>query len=486
MTRLAPGILEQPPSSTVDVLVVGSGPGGAVAAAELARGGRNVLIVEDAPAPDGPEPRAFGIREMEERYRGGGVTPALGPSPVTYVEGRCLGGGSEINSGLYHRTPGDVMDAWRASHGVQEFREEDLAPHFEAVEGTLDIGFHPTGGGPASRKLHDGASALGWAAVEVPRWVDASVDGQDRIQEQRRSMRRSYLVQAVEAGARILTGCRVVRIRHRGDGWTAEARFSSPEGTRRIRLGAGTVVLAAGAIQTPAVLRRSGLGHHVGDTLALHPTAKMVAVFPDDVHDEGVGVHQVPHFKPDFSLGCSVSTAPYQALALLEHRDALQAVPERARRTAIYYAMTTGGKGTVRPVRGFADPLVRYDVGGDVRERLSRGLLALGSALLAAGAEALYPAVSGVAPVRDRPGLAGIPPVLPVDGANLMTVHLMASCPMGERRDRCAVDSYGHVHGETGLVVSDASIFSGPVGVNPQGTVMALARRNALRMLGQA
>jgi choline dehydrogenase-like flavoprotein len=197
-----------------------------------------------------------------------------------------------------------------------------------------------------------------------------------------------------------------------------------------------------------------------------------------------VGVHQVPHFKPEFSLGCSVSSVPYQALALLEHRDALRDVAARADRTAVYYAMTSGGVGTVRGVPGFSDPLVRYRVGRDVLERLSRGLRALAQALLCAGAEEIFPVVGGVPSLGSEADLERIPACLPEAGANLMTVHLMGTCPMGERRDLCAVDSFGRVHGHEGLMVADASMFCGPVGVNPQGTLMALARRNAHRFLG--
>lgn len=488
MSDVAAGLMDAPPTRRVEVVVVGSGPGGSVTAAELARGGRDVLVLEEAPAPRTPEPPAFGMREMEERYRGGGVTPALGPAPVTYVEGRCLGGGSEINSGLYHRTPSEVLARWRAEYRVQDVTEGSLAPHFTAVEEALAVGFHPTGGGPASRKLRDGAAALGWDVVEVPRWVDVSVDGEGRTVETRRSMRRSYLADAVEGGARILTGCRVRRLYRSGTGWAVEASWRGEGGSRPVRILADVVVLAAGAVQTPAILRRSGVRSHVGDTLALHPTAKMVARFPDPVRGEGesVGVHQVPHFKPDFSMGCSVSTPPYQALALLEHRDALHRVAAEAHRSAIYYVMTTGGRGTVRPVPGFAEPLVRYTAGRDVLARLSRGLESLGRALQAAGAETLYPVVSGAGAIRSAEELSSIPSVLPAAGANLMTVHLMGTCPMGERRDRCAVDSFGRVHGERGLLVADASMLCDAVGVNPQGTLMALARRNARRFLGEA
>jgi choline dehydrogenase-like flavoprotein len=76
-----------------------------------------------------------------------------------------------------------------------------------------------------------------------------------------------------------------------------------------------------------------------------------------------------------------------------------------------------------------------------------------------------------------------LPETLPDGLASLMTVHLFSSCPMGEDRNKCATDSFGRVHGFKNLFVNDASLLCTAPGVNPQGSIMALARRNALHFL---
>src|SRR5262249_32355858 len=240
------------------------------------------------------------------------------------------------------------------------------------------------------------------------------------------------------------------------------------------------------AVQTPALLRRSGITRNVG-TLGTHPTVKIVARFPDEVNAPGTGVpaHQVKQFAPRFSLGCSISTPPYLALAMLDHPDDATEIGRAWRRCAVYYAMTTGGEGRLRTLPGFADPLVRYSLSDADLSQLSEALVALGRCLLAAGATALYPSVRRGAKVTHLDELAAWQGGVPRDPTSLMTIHLFGSCVMGEPRDRCARDSLGRLHGVPGLHVGDASILGGPPGVNPQGSVMALARRNALHFLGE-
>jgi choline dehydrogenase-like flavoprotein len=240
-------------------------------------------------------------------------------------------------------------------------------------------------------------------------------------------------------------------------------------------------------VQTPALLRRSGIRHAVGDSLSVHPTVKVVALFPDVVNaaDMGVPAEQVKQFAPGLSFGCSISTPPYLALAMLDHGVAGTArVRERWRHMAIYYAMTTGEPaGRVRPLPGLADPRVAYPVSAAALQRLADGLGKLGRLLIAAGAQALYPSVAG-GPVWSAEGPPDAQPVeLPRARTSLMTVHLFASCPMGEDERRCATDSFGRVRGADGLHVADASLLCSAPGVNPQGTVMALAHRNAVDFL---
>jgi len=139
--------------------------------------------------------------------------------------------------------------------------------------------------------------------------------------------------------------------------------------------------------------------------------------------------------------------------------------------------------GSVRAIPGFLDPLVRYNLSAAECRNLGTGIKGLSRALLAAGAKKVYTGL------KSQPSLACLDDadrlsrMLAIGDSNIMTVHLMSSCPMGENQRRAAVNSWGRVHGLTGLYVSDVSTLCTSPGVNPQGTIMALARRNAEHFL---
>jgi choline dehydrogenase-like flavoprotein len=246
------------------------------------------------------------------------------------------------------------------------------------------------------------------------------------------------------------------------------------------------VFVAGGAIQTPALLRRSGVKHCVGDTLHMHPTVKVVARFDEIVNTAqmGVPVHQVKEFAPQLSFGCSISALPHLALAMADHPARLAALPEEWPHLAVFYAMSDGGVGRVRNVPGHRDALVSFALTDQELAVLADGLAKLCRCLLASGATVLYPSIRGCPPIRCEADLRLLPHTLPRDRTSMMTIHTFSTCPSGEARARTAVDSLGRVHDAEGLHVADASLLGGPPGVNPQGTIMALARRNVLAFLG--
>lgn len=480
----APGVIETPPETLrCEVAVVGSGPGGSITACLLAEAGRDVLLIEEGGWARLDSVPAFSRHEMEQKYRNGGLTVALGRTKIAYAEGRVVGGGSEINSGLYHRTPPDILESWRREFQVEGIAERDLAPHFEACERELSVSPLPGPAPVASRKLHDGATRLGWKSVEVPRWFRYAA-GATNAQGVRQSMSETYVPRFLAAGGRLLPRTRVASLA-RSPGWLLEAEHAEQHA---VRIRADTVFVCGGAVQTPALLRRSGLTVGVGDSLRLHPTVKLVARFPEVVNtaDMGVPVHQVKEFAPRLSFGCSISAPPFLALGLLDHPAAGRTVAQDWPHLATYYAMITGeGRGTVRTLPGFRDPLVRYQLTAGDRRDLGDGLRKLGAAMFAAGATEIYPGLPRGPVLRDTAELGDLPEAFPAGGGGLMTIHLFSSCPMGERREVCGADSFGRVFGHPGLRISDASLLCSAPGVNPQGTIMALARRNALQYLGK-
>ncbi len=464
-----------------EIAVVGSGPGGAITACILAEAGRDVVLIEEGPFLPLNSCPAFSRTEMEQKYRNGGLTVALGANKIAYVEGRCVGGGSEINSGLYHRTPAEVLARWRREFLVEALTEKDLLAHYEANERDLSVSKLPGAAPTASLKLHEGATKLGWHSLEVPRWFRYDADGSGT----RQSMTETFVPRFLKAGGKLLAEARVTRLRREGKVSALDVRRADGA---KLRIEAETVFLCAGAVQTPALLRRTGITHNVGDSLRVHPTLKLVAKFPEVVNSTtmGVPVHQVKEFAPRLSFGCSISSPAYLALGLLDHPHEAAAVARDWPRMANYYAMITGeGHGTVRTLPGFRDPLVRFAISDQNRRDLADGWRKLAEALFTAGAETLLPCVAGSTPLRSPADLKEIPEQLATGTGNLMTIHLFSSCPMGEDRKRCAVDSFGRVHSHPNLRISDASLLCTAPGVNPQGTIMALARRNALQFLGK-
>ncbi|MGQ0734409.1 MAG: GMC family oxidoreductase N-terminal domain-containing protein [Acidobacteriota bacterium] len=472
-----------------EVAIIGSGPGGAITACLLAEAGRDVLLVEEGPYLRLDSCVPFSMEEMALKYRNGGLTTALGPVKVQYAEGRCVGGGSEINSGLYHRTPAEILDQWAREFGVEGMSEAELRPHFEACEADLSVGLWPGEMPAPSRKLRDGALRLQWRFLEVPRWYqyDAHFSSNGGPKGRRQSMTETYVPRALRAGCRLLPDTRVVRLRRDASArhWALEAEPSGGK-SPRITIEAESVFVCGGAVQSPALLRRSGIRENVGNDLRLHPMIKLVAQFPDEVNsiDMGVPSPQVKEFAPLFTFGSSISTPPYLAIGLRDHPDTC--VAKDWRRMAVYYAATfSRGRGSIRSVPGWRDPLVRYRISKEDLQQLSAALQRLGSLLFEAGATALYPSVAGGTRLTSPADLSRLGAAVTYARTNLMTVHLFSSCPMGEDRRRCATDSFGKVHGHSNLYVSDASLLCSPPGVNPQGSIMALARRNALRFLGR-
>jgi len=464
-------------------LVIGSGPGGSVTAGLLAEAGRDVVVVEEG-GGDGRPPEPFSLEEMVARYRYRGLNPSFGKPKVAFVEACCLGGGSEINSALYHRTPADVLEEWQRDYGLDGAGPREMEPYFEMVERSLGVGNSPGPLPAPARKLRDGAEALGWSSTEVARWVrygdgrrpDGSPAGV------RTTMAGSWLPRVQSAGGRILTSVRVTGLQRNGGGWTASVRGG--EGIR-----ADHVFLCGGAVQSPLLLRRSGIRRNVGNTLAMHPTIKVVAMFPDEVNYAGLGVPfvQVKQFAPRLTFGSSISSPPHLALAMLDYPEHGRGVMERWQYAAVYYVAVTGpATGKIRRIPFTEDPLIRYEPEARDLHDLATGIRNLCRLLFEAGAVELFPSLPCGGPLRTADDLPKLPAAVPGSRTNLMTIHLFGSCPMGEERERTAVDSWGRVGDAPGLAVHDASILCSAPGVNPQGSIMALAARNTLHYLGRA
>lgn len=483
-----------PDRERVEVIVIGSGAGGAVTALELALVGRNVVVLEEGRRHADADYGKSSPEAMRLLYRRRGMTPILGKTPLGYVEGACLGGSTEINSGFWHRTPRETLLRWKAQFDLADSGPDELAPHFAWAEEITRVQPYGRPLPMSTQVFARGIEAMGWAAQEVPRAAagcqstNACAAGCPTGAKQ--GMSRALWPRAEQMGARVVTGCRVEQLLFDGDRCTGVlAEVEVEPGVRSlVRIDAEHVIVCAGPTETPALLRRSGVKFHVGETLRVHPMLKLVARFPEviDAQASVLPLLQVKEFWPDVSLGGAFFTVGHLAMLLSDNWLETSGQVARYRNMASFYVAVRGaGRGRVRPsMLGDGATLMQYELApADIRS-LSQGLARLASLLLAAGAEEVFPAVRGIGSIRSEDAaIRWLDELLPSASLSLTTVHAFSSCPIGERSDRCAADSFGKVRRFTNLYVNDASMLPDSPGVNPQGSVMAFARRNVRRFI---
>ena len=474
-------------STTLDceVLVIGSGPGGATTALLLAEAGLDVLIVEEGGHYSIDSAPSSSIEEMDQKYRNGGLNSTFGKTNVTYLEGRCVGGGSEINAALYHRPKVTTLEAWAERYQLEDFDLDELWTHFEWVEEQMSVSRWPQGVGPASEMNKSGADAMGWSSQEVTRFW--KYENKDDKKGSRQSMTETLVPRAVAAGTRLHPHTKVERlIMSRGVTVAAEATQIDETGRKHpIRIRFQKVFVCGGAVQSALLLRRSGIRDRIGDSLCMHPMLRIAARFPEAFNDPGWGVpvQQIDQFKPEVTLGCSHSSLPHIALWLQGEGVDKKALLAEWEKMAVFYVAAVGqGRGRIRHLPLVHQPLIRFPMMDADMARMGEGLYHLGQAIFAAGATEIYSPIEGDTPYRSADAMKGLCQGIPHGKVNISTIHLFSSIPMGQSQ-MCPVDSWGKLRGHKNVWVNDASLLPESPGVNPQGTVMAVAHRNALRWL---
>ncbi|WP_026187599.1 GMC family oxidoreductase N-terminal domain-containing protein [Ensifer sp. BR816] len=472
-----------------DAVIIGSGAGGASVADVLTAAGLCVIMLEEGKHVPASSASPLASDAFAAAWRNGGLTAAIGQPPIAYAEGRCVGGGTEINSGITQRADDDLIDQWRKLYKIENFTPDELAQYYERAETAVNASWTPGPLGRATGILQQGGKALGWEVSELKRG-QRGCKGANRCSfvcpsRAKQSMAVTLLPKAMGRSMRLYAQARVVKI-HLDKGRATEVTAQSLDAggqAVQLRVKAGLVFVCAGAIHTPAILRRSGLRKRIGNTLRVHPTIKATALFDDpvDAHQSRLPLAAVTEFMPEQRIGGSVFTPAVFGLSLAEDWANRGDLMQHWRFCGSYYGMIRPrGVGSVRSLSGINEPLVRFKLAPEDWIALGQVLTRLGQAMFAANARKVFPSISGhegwTSPDQAHEFWHKPPPKR---RSNLLTIHLFSSCPPGEDRDACAVDSYGRVRGIENLFVADGSLIPEAPGINPQMTIMALAFRAA-------
>ncbi len=480
-----------------DVLIIGSGAGGAVAADTLAAAGLDVLVLEAGGQYNRDNYPSDPLEAIATLYRDAGLTIADGRPPIPVPVAKAVGGTTVINSGTCFRAPDPVLEGWRQRFGITW--AGDLGDDFAEAEETLHVTqLDPERMGRNGQLAMEGAAAIGASGAPIFRNAGSCVQCSSCpfgcAIDAKRGMHVSYLPRAVAAGARVRAGVDVRRILvEDGRAVGVEAEVAVDRGMRgqqqprrrrpftaRARR---AVIVAGGALGTPELLQRSGLGgRQVGRNLHIHPACWVGARYEEEVRgwDGVMQSFYVDEWEQErILLEATFTPLAFGGAWLLgtgaEHQRRMldfghvgsigvHLSDQSAGRVGL------GSEGSLR---------ARYKLTDDDARRLAFGIARAAEIHFAAGATEVYPNIArvGVLKPGDLPqfeATAFRPADLRLEAFHPMGTARIAADP---REGACGID--GAVHGTRDLYVADASLFPTSVGVNPMMTIIAFSKQIA-------
>ncbi len=493
-----------------DVVVIGSGAGGATSAEFLSRKGLKVILVEEGKFRYQKDFKMDELEAFSTLYQEG-TARKTSDAAIAIYQGRSVGGSTTVNWTSTFRTPEHTLNHWQREHGVKGFTPDEMAPWFAEREQALSMSQWQGSPNANNSVLKRGCDTLGWSSATMIRNVKGCWNlgycGFGCPVNAKQSMLVTSIPKALDAGATLLSCARAEAFSFKGDtvselrctALDEDARFATQ---KTLRLRARHFVLAAGAIGSPAVLLRSQAPDPhgtLGKRTFLHPVNSSTATMSDAVEGYTGAPQSIysDHFLWQHGVageaGFKLEVAPVfpgglAAQETLFGKD-LNARMDKLAHTQSMIALLRDGfhedsqGGAVR-LRADGSPTLDYALNDYLWKGLREAYLRMAEIQFAAGATEVVPVHQDATPLRSwreaQQAIANLP-MKPLRAA-IFSAHVMGGCSMGEDPKRSVVNSEGRHHQVENLSVIDGSCFPTSIGANPQLSIYALAAKNASQL----
>lgn len=472
---------------TCDYLIIGSGAGGSAVADYLIEQGLSVLMLEEGKDFSGDKQVFSATDNMTGMWRSSGLTPAFGVPSITYAEARCVGGGTEINSGILQRPPKSVLSYWsELDHTNKDFYHKKIDEYFDWVEHNLNASIKDSSKNRHSQILKEAAIKQDWSYEALPRALKDCACSEPLCQcGGRQSMTATLLKKAQKQPKfKIKSDSKVTKLIFKNELVSAVLVEEKHDGkTCKLKVYPKHVFLCAGTIHTPHLLMKSGINFAGLGEFQLHPTLKILAHFKEKVNAarQPLPNYAITEFMPDVRFGGSVASPGVLGMALAENWSERCYLQDQLDNLASYYVMIRPNSwGKIKSTKFLKDPFVSYRLDKADIQKIALGTFNLSKSLLEIGAIKVHPSI------KKHPGWHSINSVKKdisqynfYKKLNLMSIHLFGSC--SPRNNQEYLIGNGRIKGIKNIVLADGSCIPSAPGVNPQASIMALARYNAVK-----
>lgn len=477
-----------------DAVIVGSGAGGAIAAYELAKAGKKVIVLEAGRYIPGEKFSEMMAVSMGMMYQDHGMQ-ANADGDITLLQGACVGGSTVVNAAVCFRIPDYYLEMWARDYGLTNLSSAVLRPYFEKVERHLNIvACTPAETSPGAELIK-----IGFGKVGLPEGV-AKRNMRDCVltgfcfagckTDRKQSMLVTYLPWAVELGASIYADTRATEVLTKdGRANGIKAEIVDPDtGIKKADMvvEAPIVVVAAGAIQTPLLLLKSGIANSsglVGKNFACHPTLSLVAEFPQQVDDFHGATHSlymdrdILPPKPGYLLLNAIQDPVEASIQVGPNtgKDYVEYMSRYRHTVRLICLVHDKNNGEVRWENGAK--VVEYVVEDSDFEIMKTGLKTTARVLFEAGASKVRIPATNDLTINS---LGDVDKV--IDGLEnerkryrYVSFHPQGTCRMGADATNSVVGPYGETHDVKNLYVVDASLLPTSTGYNTSESVYGLA-----------